>query len=180
VVDRYLSAGSNMASTGLIAEDAPRHQDEKGEAFFRSVALTTLDGTPTNQVYFGQPFRVTFACDVLKEIPDGHWEVSVSTRDGTQVTYSTTMDGGRGSMPIGKGRHEVTVQFDNPLLPREYTLDVGVHHQNGATADFVQRAFDFTVLRVAESGDDHYPWPSTRGFVRPAGRWHTGSQAVGL
>jgi lipopolysaccharide transport system ATP-binding protein len=179
VVDRYLSAGTDMAATGIIAEDAPRHQDVKGEALFRSVTLSTPDGTPTTQLYFGQPFRVTVVCDVLKDIPDGHWEVSVSTRDGGQVTYSTTMDGGRGPMPIGKGRHEVTVEFSNPLLPREYTIDVGVHHLNGATADFVQRAFDFTVLRVAEAGDDHYPWPSTRGFVRPAGRWHTGSQTVG-
>jgi lipopolysaccharide transport system ATP-binding protein len=171
VVNRYLNAGSEMATTGAIPEDAPRHQDVKGEALLRSVALTTLEGTPTNQLYFGQPFRVTFECDVFSDIPDGHWEVSISARDGTQVTYSTSMDGGRGPIFLGRGRHIVTVEFDNPLLPREYTLDLGVHHQNGTTSDFVQRAFDFTVLRVAESGDDHYPWPSTRGLVRAQSNW---------
>jgi hypothetical protein len=58
------------------------------------------------------------------------------------------------------------------LLPREYTIDLGVHHQNGTTADFVQRTLDFTVLRVAESGEDHYPWGQTRGFVRAPAGWN--------
>jgi lipopolysaccharide transport system ATP-binding protein len=171
VVNMYLTGGSDMAATGVIPEDAPRHQDVKGEALFRSVKLTTVAGERVDQLHFGQSFRVTFVCDVLKDIPDGHWEVSVSTRDGTQVTYSTTMDGGRGSMLISKGRHEVTAEFQNPLLPREYTIDVGVHHHNGSTADYVQRAFDFEVERVAETGDDHFPWPHARGFVRPPVCW---------
>jgi hypothetical protein len=74
-------------------------------------------------------------------------------------------------MAIAKGTHRVAVEFDNPLLPRQYTIDVGLHHQNGATADFVNRCLDFDVLRVAESGGDHYQWPRTRGLVRGNGRW---------
>ena len=61
--------------------------------------------------------------------------------------------------------------FDVMLLPRRYTIDVGMHHENGATADMVCRCLDFDVLRVAESGADHYPWPRTRGYVRVDGRW---------
>ena len=74
---------SDMARTGVIPEDAPRHRDVPGEAAFRSVRLTDVRGNNTNQLYFGQPFRVHVACDVLKDIPDGHWEVSISTTDGT-------------------------------------------------------------------------------------------------
>src|SRR5947208_2515452 len=72
VVNRYLSAGTDMAATGVIPEDAPRHSDAPGEALFRSVRVTDLGGEPVSQLYFGQPFRVRFVCDVLKEIPDGH------------------------------------------------------------------------------------------------------------
>jgi lipopolysaccharide transport system ATP-binding protein len=96
VVDRYLTAGTDMARTGIIPADAPRHQDVKGEALFRSVRMTNLEGQDTAQLYFGQPFKVHFVCDILKDIPDGHFEVSISTVDGTQVTYSTTLAGRRG------------------------------------------------------------------------------------
>jgi lipopolysaccharide transport system ATP-binding protein len=171
VVNRYLDAGSDVARTGLIPEDAPRYHDVPGEARFRSVRLMDLFGREVSQLYFGQPFRVCFICDVLKDIPDGHFEVSISTRDGIQVTYSTTMDEARGPLLLAKGRHEVTAEFDVTLLPREYVLDVGIHHHNGTTADYVQRAFDFSVLRVAEEGIDHYPWPQTRGYLRVPIAW---------
>jgi lipopolysaccharide transport system ATP-binding protein len=176
VVNRYLTAGTTMSRTGIIPETAPRQQDVPGEALFRSVQLTDLEGREVNQLYFGQPFRISAICEVVKDIRDGHFEISLSTVDGIQVTYSTTMDGGMGSRHLRKGQHEITAEFDVVLLPRDYTIDLGVHHHNGTTSDFVQRTFDFTVLRVAENHDDHYPWPRTRGLVRAAARWkHNGT-----
>jgi lipopolysaccharide transport system ATP-binding protein len=177
VVNRYLTAGTDMARTGIIPEDAPRHRDVPGEAAFRSVRLTDRSGQEVNQLYFSQPFRVNFTCDVLKDIPDGHFEVSISTADGVQVTYATTLDGGHGPRLLAKGRHEIVAEFDVVLLPREYTIDLGVHHQNGTTADFVQRTLDFNVMRVAETGNDHYHWGRTRGFVRAGGFWVWGAEA---
>jgi len=182
VVNQYLSSGTDMAKTGIIPADVPRHQDVPGEAMFRSVRMKDLQGSETTQLYFGQPFRVEFVCDLLKDIPDGHFEVSVSTTDGLHVLYATTMDGGRGPAALPRGTHRLAVEFDNPLLPRQYTIDLGLHHQNGATADFVTRCLDFDVLRVAEAGGDHYRWPRTRGLVRGVARWqahgaNTGSGA---
>ncbi len=171
VVHRYLDAESRRCEGGRIPEDAPRLQDVPGQALFRTVALTDLEGREATQLYFGQPFRVRFTCDVLKEIPEGHFEVSVSTDDGTHVAYATTLDGGAAPRCLLPGRHEVAVDLDAALLPRQYTVDLGVHHNSGATADFVQHTLSFTVLRVAENGRDHYPWARTRGLVRPPSRW---------
>jgi lipopolysaccharide transport system ATP-binding protein len=174
VVDRYLTGGRDTARTGVIPPDAPRHTDRPGEAYFRSVRLTDLADQPVPQLYFGQPFRVHFECDVLKEIPDGIFEVSVSTQDGIHVSQSTTLDGGAPPRRLTPGRHTGAATFEGlTLLPRSYTIDVGVHHWDGATADHVQRAFDFSVLRMAEVGADHYPWPMTRGLVRPTVAWAT-------
>jgi lipopolysaccharide transport system ATP-binding protein len=174
-VNRYLDAGSEAARTGIIPEDAHRVCDIKGMARLRSVRLTDLDGQDLTQLYFGQKFRVGLTCDVSKEIPDGHFEVSVSTLDGTHVSYATTIDGGASPLRIPPGRHEVWAEIDSTLLPRDYTLDVGVHLHNGMTLDFVQRTLDFSVLRVAEAGGDHYRWPKTRGFVRAPASWKVGS-----
>jgi hypothetical protein len=93
------------------------------------------------------------------------------------VTYTTTLDWGQGPLQLVRGRHEVSAEFDVVLLPQDYTIDLGVHHHNGATADFVQRTLDFSVLRVAESGSAHYLWPRTRGLVQPFARWEFDGQA---
>jgi lipopolysaccharide transport system ATP-binding protein len=171
VVNRYLTAGMDKLRTGIIPETAPRHQDVRGEALFRSVRLTDLDGNDVSQLFFGQPFRVHFSCELFKSIPDGHFEISLSTLDGDHVTCSTTMDGGQGNRPLARGLHEVSAAFDTVLLPRDYTIDLGVHHHNGTTADLVQRTLEFTVLRVSEDRDVHYPWPRTRGFVQAPATW---------
>jgi lipopolysaccharide transport system ATP-binding protein len=175
VVNGYLKSAMGGARTGIIPEDADRLSDVKDEARFRSVKLTDLEGREVSQLYFGQPFRVLFTCDILKDIEDGHFEVSISTFDGTHVTYSTTLDGESGPHFLPKGRHEVCADFDVVLLPREYTIDLGVHHHDGMTADFVQRAYDFTVLKVAENGGDHYRWGRVRGHVRAQARWDLSS-----
>jgi lipopolysaccharide transport system ATP-binding protein len=173
VVNRYLDAGSDMARTGVIPDEAPRLSDTPNEARVRGVRLTDMSGKDVSQLYYGQRFRVGITCDVMRDIEDPHLEISISTQDGTHVTYSTNTDGGAEPSPLREGRHEIWADLDVTLLPREYTIDVGIHHhQNGATADWVQRTLDFTVLRVAESGDDHYRWPKTRGLVRPPSRWH--------
>ncbi len=171
VVNRYLDSAPQALAGGMIPETAQRYRDVHDRATFRSVKLTDLDGHPATQVYFGQPFRVSFVCDVLSDIADGLFEVSISTKDGTQLSYTTTMDGGAGARYLARGSHHVSVMLHPVLLPRQYTISLGVHQTNGMTADFVQNALDFTVLRVAESGNDHYPWSRTRGYIRIPGTW---------
>src|SRR4051812_16374251 len=84
-VNRYLSPGSGVARAGVIPADAHRHRDVPDEARLTSVRLTTTDGTDVQQLFFGQPFRIAVACEVIREIIDGHFEISISTTDGTHV-----------------------------------------------------------------------------------------------
>jgi lipopolysaccharide transport system ATP-binding protein len=178
VVNEYFKATSDALPNGQIAENALRLSN--GQARFRSVRLTDLAGREVSQLFYGQPFAVTCICDLRKEILEGLFEVSISTTDGIHVVNSTTLDEGRGPLHLRPGRHEVTVQFRNILLPGEYTLDLGVHYyHDGTTADFVQRTLNFCVLRVAAEGIDHYRWPQVRGLVRAPSKWSvaTGDQA---
>ncbi|WZP01120.1 ABC transporter ATP-binding protein (plasmid) [Isosphaeraceae bacterium EP7] len=179
VVNHHLAASAESARTGVIPENAVRQNDVKDQARFRSVKLTTASGDAVAQVYFGQKFRVTFVCEVLRRIEQAIFEVSISTLDGTQVTYSTTLDGEQGPISLSEGLHEVSAEIDIMLLPRDYTIDLGVHHLDGTTVDLVRRTYDFTVLRVAEYGNDHYPWPRTRGMVRAQTEWELEGSTAG-
>jgi lipopolysaccharide transport system ATP-binding protein len=171
VVDRYLGQDAHRLRTGVITDDAPRHGRVTGEARLRSVRLMDLDGNDVSQLYFGQPFQVTLTLDVLKAIPEGVIEVSISTSDGTHVAAATTIDQGENLVHLDRGHHEINVVLDPKLLPRDYTIDLAVHHRKGVTADFVQRTLDFTVVRVAQRGKNHYPWDRTRGLVQIPGMW---------
>jgi len=173
VVDTYLTAGTDeMAQTGLIPDDA-RRLYSTDEARFRSVQLADRSGKAVSQLYLGQPFRVVLTFDVLKEIREGVIEVGIIALDGTHVTHTSSIDGGRPPMHLAEGRHTLTLDLDVALLPRQYTFLLGIHHFTGTTVDWIERALDFTVLRVAENGGDNYRWPSVRGYVRPLACWQT-------
>lgn len=169
VVDRYIQAGQILTSSRDIPEDAERITS--GQARMRRVAVSDVTGRPISQLYYGQPFQVTFDCDLFEDIPDGHFEVSVSNTDGTHILYSTTIDDGRPSQYLTAGRHQVSAILDAVLLPRRYTIDIGVHRDDGTTLDFVPKACTFTVQRIAETERGHYPWPTTRGHVRVDSKW---------
>jgi lipopolysaccharide transport system ATP-binding protein len=173
VVNRYLAQEMEMARTGIISETAPRFGS--GMARLRSVKITNTDGLAVSQLYFRQPFRVTVEVDVLKDMSDGVFEVSVSDLDGNHVICNMTTDGGSAPLELAKGRHTVSVEMENPLLPRRYTLDLAVHRSDGSTEDYVQRTFDFAVLKVAEEDEDHFRWITTRGFVRTGSSWQVQS-----
>lgn len=176
VVNKYLTADSDeMARTGIIPDDAKRLYGTD-EAKLRSVRLTDVAGNDVSQLYLGQPCRVQMNFEVFKEISEGVVEVGIIAMDGTHVTHSTSIDGGNPPLHFSVGRHTLNLELDATLLPRQYSLLVALHHSSGLTIEWIERALDFTVQRVAESGLDSYRWPSVRGYVRPPARWLTAKE----
>jgi lipopolysaccharide transport system ATP-binding protein len=171
-------AGAGRCEAGLIPEDAPRPWSTP-EARLRSVKLMDTSGTKISQLYFAQPFRIQLSFEVFTEIPDAVIELGIATLDGTRVAYLSSIDGGKPPAYFPRGRYSVAVGIDVILLPRQYMIDLAIHHRDGLTIDWVERTMDFTVLNVAETGSDYYPWSQVRGFVRPAGCWH-GVESVEL
>ena len=178
IVDRYLTAGTEMSRTGIISHDALR--SGTGEARIRQVELLDAEGEPVSQVYLGQPFRVVLLVEVRRTIQDAVFGVSISTRDGTVVTASFSVDGDQPLWTLSKGFERVCLDVEVTLLPRDYTIDVMLAHSNGRDIDIVGRTLDFSALNVARDSADSYRWSKVRGFVRPKGRWHKPTKAQQL
>lgn len=178
VVNAYLTADNDeIARTGIIPDDAQRLYGTD-EAKLRSVSLTDVRGNVVSQLYLGQPCRVQMTFEIFKEISEAFVEVGVIAMDGTHVTHSSNIDGGQPPFNLPPGRYTITLELNAVLLPRQYTFLVGLHHISGLTIEWIERALDFTVLRVAETGADSYRWPSVRGYVRPPARWFAPESAA--
>jgi lipopolysaccharide transport system ATP-binding protein len=169
VVDEYLSEESKIAETGLIPDDAPRIGT--GTAKVRSVDMTTIRGVSVRELYFKQPFRVTATLEALEVVPDAFFEISISTRDGLQVTNSSTMDNSGSGVVLQKGCHQIEATFDFNLLPGRYCVGIGIFRYTGTNTDWMERALDFEVRKITQDGSDCYRWNNVRGFVRPEVRW---------
>jgi lipopolysaccharide transport system ATP-binding protein len=170
VVARYVQ-GHEPPASGDIAADAPSLGT--GEARFRRVEIQNTRGERISQVFFGQPFRVVFDVEALKDLTDVVFEVDVSTLDGTYVTTSLSIDGARPPAALPLGVHRIAVELRMHLMADRYTIDLGVHHTGPPwTIDFVRRTLDFEALNVSETGADRYVFGVKRGYVRPESHWH--------
>jgi lipopolysaccharide transport system ATP-binding protein len=173
VVNSYLSSATEMSRTGIIPKNASRLGT--GEAVLKSVRLSDARGKERSHFFFREPFYVTFTCDLLSDIREGLFEVSVSDAEGVHVLMATSIDGGNAPRHLARGPHVVRARIENNLLPRSYRIDLGIHHFDGTTADFVRGARDLTIGKIAAGADDHFPWDAVRGFVRPASEWQSES-----
>ena len=176
VVDEYLNAGRTANESGVIPDDVPRN----GTGTARLVRVELLDRArlPIAQVYLGDPFSVAVTFDVREPMRDGVFCISISSTDGVRVTASFNTDGGGAPVSLERGRYRVVLDLDIVLLPRRYTLDLGIVRSDGYDLDYVKAALDFTALDVAREGGDRYPWSNVHGYIRPAGHWHAPERLI--
>jgi lipopolysaccharide transport system ATP-binding protein len=169
-VAAYLNLNSPIQAHGMIADNAPRIGT--GDALLRRVELRDCQGRPIEQLMLGQRFKIATIFEVQKPIEDAVVEIGISTLDGLRVATVQNIDGELPCLSFPPGLHEVVVELDATLLPREYVIDAAIGHLSGLTVDWVERTFQFTALNVAPDSTDHYRWGEVRGFLRPKSIWH--------
>ncbi len=169
IIDRYMKTDQTVGGHREIALQAERITNQAARHL--SVSLESLDGQPASQLYYRQPFRVKFVCEIYEAVPDAHFEVGISNVDGTPITWSTTLGPQHADQELTPGRYEVTAELDPVLLPRTYAIDLGVHRSDGETLDYVPRACLFEVLKCGQGDQPNYPWRTVRAHVNMEARW---------
>ncbi len=167
-VDAYLQQGVGAQENGIIPDDANRIGI--GGARVRSVTLLNLDEKEVSELFLGQTFKVRLKFEVFNQIPDALFEISISTFDGIQLCVGHN-EHTHQPVELTPGFYSIEAAFQVELLPRHYTFDVGIYHENGVSIDYVERSLDFEVLRVREEKEGYYRWPQVRGYVHPKSDW---------
>jgi lipopolysaccharide transport system ATP-binding protein len=169
VVAAYLTEVGSKQSGGVAEVGEKAHRIGVGGARLVRVELRDSQGQAVDHLRLGEPFSLTLAFEVERAITDATVEVGISSADGTRaVTSLSTDDGTR--ISLTPGTQEIAVDLDLTLLPGDYWIDVGIHSP-GSSYDFVERVLNFVSINVPHEDTEPYPWPTTRGIVRPASRW---------
>jgi lipopolysaccharide transport system ATP-binding protein len=170
VIERYLGLATASSSSGVIAEDAVR--SGTGEARFRRAEVLTVDDRPAAELYFGQRFRVRMTLEVIQAVESVVAGVVITALDGTEVACAYSTDRGEVAYSLTPGWHCIEVDLDLTLVHRTYTVTLCLNRTDGYDVDWVRQTVSFTVLNVAETGNDAYPWLALHGYVRSQSSWH--------
>jgi lipopolysaccharide transport system ATP-binding protein len=169
-VTEYLRRTGPAQSGGTveIPDDVHRYGTQEGKV--RRIRVTDRGGREINELRLGQPFRVAVQFEAWEEIPDAVVEVGLSTPEGQRVATVQNIDRGP-TVALHEGLSEIEAEVTMTLLPGEYTIDVGVHHPNAVSADYVPGVFRLTVLNLPAETETPWPWDEVRGYVRPQATW---------
>jgi hypothetical protein len=73
---------------------------------------------------------------------------------------------------VAKGRYALEIDFQEVLMPGNYSLGLGLFYFNtGAAIDFVESFYPFTVLKESKTHNMEYPWATVHGYVKPKTTW---------
>jgi lipopolysaccharide transport system ATP-binding protein len=170
----------SVVAAYLRTEDIPRGESMvragdsvmgTGEARLRSATVLNSAGEVADQLHFTESFRIKMLVDSTATIPETVVEVGITNLEGLRIATMMNTDRGGHVFELSSGLQEIFMEVDLTLLPRDYVLDIGLHHYSGATIDLVEKVTRFTVLNIAGEGGDHYRPYEVRGFVRPNTRW---------
>jgi len=143
-----------------------------GEARLRAAMILDSQGSVAEQLHFTERFQVRLVVESTARIPEVVVEIGISSLEGMRLATMMNTDRGGHVFELEPGLQEIAMEVDVTLLPRDYVVDIGIHHYSGATIDLVEKVTRFTVLNIAGEGGDHYRPYEVRGFVRPNTRWH--------
>ncbi|EAY31985.1 ABC transporter ATP-binding protein [Microscilla marina] len=169
VIEEYLSQDRIDIKNGLIPENASTYHT--GEAKFRRVSLTNVEGVTTNAFYYKSPLHFNLDLDVLQPIEDVVLDIKISTKDGMIILDASTTYEQKELLSFDKGLKKVSCKMENNLQPGNYNTTLGIHYVNGNTIDYVEHVCEFSVLNFLEGEDAHFKQRFYHGFVAAKSRW---------
>lgn len=167
-ISEYLETGTtNLSLKGVIPDQHKRYNT--GQARIREVKLLNRKGEPASSLLYGEAIKISILVEVLVNLSDVVIDVKITTLDGMIVTNNVFPDHKNKNLALERGRHEIEIYLQNPFLPDNYNMDVGIHHANGTTIDFLKSIYDFEILRIGIDADYELNWK--HGYVRLNADW---------
>jgi lipopolysaccharide transport system ATP-binding protein len=169
-IEAYLKDDSEISETGIIPLNFKRNSG-LGTAKFIKVGLLNPLGEPTKTVYYRSPLRIQLEIEAFEFIRDALFSVMIGTTDGQRIIYQESLDGFNGTVSLEKGSHSLTLEINTSLLPGTYSIYLGLGHLNGKTIDWLERVYDFNVLKTSLEKNNYYRWDESHGYVLGDAKW---------
>jgi len=164
-IDKYLTGDNDMADSGIIPIDLPR-EFWTGEARYLKVALKEISKEENkNEFYYRSSFIVELELEVLKEINDAVIQIMVGTFDGVRIVYHDSSKEYPKGVKFKQGKYKIKTFINEHMLPGSYSIYLGLTHTDRKTIEWIDRAYDFHILRTSYNPDEHYRWRNVWGYV---------------
>lgn len=172
VIEKYMNAYKNVIVDGLIPENFPRNDYNKGFAHFKKIRLKNSSSLITDYFCYHQEILLEIGIEVYNEIIDGTLIILIGSSNDEKISYSSTSDEFNTWIEFVKGYHEFTVSLKQNLLPGNYFISTVLLDKQGFPYDNLSNVVEFTVGNMKENEEAYYRWGKTLANVNMHSTWN--------
>jgi lipopolysaccharide transport system ATP-binding protein len=171
IIGEYISSTQGLLNEGEIEIPSSLSLYHTGEAKFKKAWILNSKNQKTNELEFLESFSISFELESNKFIENVSTSVYVVNQFGERILMSTECPDYKPTS-LKLGTHYYQVDFSEKLMPGNYSIGLSVSFFNtGASIDYVESFFPFTVLKESKTKNMEYPWSTVHGYVRPETKW---------
>tara|TARA_Y100001970_G_C14255375_1_gene874967 strand:- start:6726 stop:8021 length:1296 start_codon:yes stop_codon:yes gene_type:complete len=172
VIEKYLETEDQKKSQkGIIYLSNPNYDFNTGALKISTIELQDENGKPKNEFYFKEDITVKLTLNIKKNLKNCSIYVMIGDLRGKIILYSESGSIGSFKGDIKIGKHESITRLTSKMLPGVFSIYVGVGEENGQTLEWLERVFDFKVLRVGINPESNYRWDNVHGSVNDNSKW---------
>lgn len=171
MISKYLTLGITKENdvSGLIPPNLSLYNT--GEGKFISAFVADQNGEMRKELYFKQPFTVSFELETYKDLNEITISVFIVNSFGEFVLMAVDNEMYKPS-DYKKGNHKYDVSFSEVLMPGNYSIGLSIaYFHTGAVIDFIESFYTFKVNKETEKKDMEYPWITVHGYTSPKTKW---------
>ena len=171
VIEKYLENKEQKNQKGILYLSDLNSDYNTGALDISAIELLGENGKPKSEFYFKEVITVKIALNIKKNLKNCSVAVMIGDLRGKIILYSESGSIGSFRGDINEGRHESITRIRSKMLPGVFSIYVGVNKDNGQTLEWLERVFDFKVLRIGVKPDSNYPWDTVHGLVNDNSTW---------
>ncbi len=171
VIEKYLRTENNKNHEGNISLSSIDSNYNTGCLKISRIELQGDNGEPKNEFYFKEVITVKLWLDIKENLKNCNICVMIGDLRGKIILYSDSGSIGSFKGNIKVGKYKSNTRFKSNMQPGLFSIYVGVGKENGQTLEWLDRIFDFKVLKIGNDSESNYRWDTVHGSVNDNSFW---------
>jgi len=171
VIEKYLENENKKNKKGIIYLTEQNRDFNTGALKISTIELQGEDGKSKNEFYFKEIITVKLTLLTKRNLKNCSIYVMIGDLRGNIILYSESGSIGSFKGDIKVGKYTSITRITSKMLPGLFSIYVGVGEDNGTTLEWLERVFDFKVLKVGINSDSNYRWDKVHGLVNDNSIW---------
>ncbi len=169
VINKYLEKNQQNNQNGIISSSASFVNT--GEAKFKTIHIKNINNESINEINYKSPIKVCTTFEILTDLKDFFIDVRIINSEGTTLTHSMNKYKNKTITALKKGFYESIVSLNNNFQPGNYSITIGIFHENGYYMDYVENISSFKVSKIASDNLNNYSYHWIEGNLFDDAEW---------